>query len=281
MPHAHIDNTDKSVVDGFGDEWRRLNQSDLPASERHDLFNAYFSIFPWDTIPRDAEGFDMGCGSGRWAQLVAPKVARLNCIDPSPEALAVAQKNLGAFTNCQFECASVSSTTLADASQAFGYCLGVLHHVPDTAAGIGSCVRKLRPGAPFLIYLYYAFDNRPFWFRLLWRVADWGRRIVSRLPHRARYAVSQLIAAGIYWPLSRLALLYEAAGGDVANFPLSYYRRRSFYTLRTDALDRFGTRLEKRFSKGQIEMMMKEAGLTNIQFSDRAPYWCAVGYRAL
>lgn len=28
-------------------------------------------------------GFDLGCGSGRWAFFVAPKVAKLHCIDRS------------------------------------------------------------------------------------------------------------------------------------------------------------------------------------------------------
>ena len=33
----------------------------------------------------------MGCGSGRWAQFVAPRVKKLFCIDPS-EAINVAKK---------------------------------------------------------------------------------------------------------------------------------------------------------------------------------------------
>jgi 2-polyprenyl-3-methyl-5-hydroxy-6-metoxy-1,4-benzoquinol methylase len=32
--------------------------------------------------------------------------------------------------------------------------LGVLHHIPDTAAAMRDCVRKLKLGAPFLFYLY-------------------------------------------------------------------------------------------------------------------------------
>ena len=33
----------------------------------------------------------MGCGSGRWASLVAPRVGHLNCIDPS-SAIDVAKR---------------------------------------------------------------------------------------------------------------------------------------------------------------------------------------------
>ena len=39
-------------------------------------------------------GFDMGCGSGRWAKLIANKVKLLNCIDPSAVALEQAKINL-------------------------------------------------------------------------------------------------------------------------------------------------------------------------------------------
>jgi len=61
--------------------------------------------------------------------------------------------------------------------------------------------------------------------------------------------------------------------------PLAYYRHRSFYTMRTAALDRFGTRLEQRFTRLEIEKMMREAGLTDITFSEEPPFWCAVGFR--
>ena len=47
--------------------------------------------------------------------------------------------------------------------------------------------------------------------------------------------------------------------------------------MQTDALDRFGTRLEKRFTKEEIKRMMEEAGLQDVRFNDGPPYWVAVG----
>lgn len=156
----------------------------------------------------------------------------------------------------------------------------MLHHVPDTQAGINECARRLKVGAPFLIYLYYAFDQRPAWFTLLWRWSEWLRAIVSRMPHGLRFLSSQIVAALVYWPLARTARVLELLGMNVDSFPLSFYRRRSFYVMRTDALDRFGTRLEKRFTRAQIEVMLHTAGLRDIQFSEEAPFWCAVGRKA-
>ena len=144
------ENVDQKTVQGFGDEWSRFDQSDLEAQEHAQMFENYFHVFPWQALPQDAEGFDLGCGSGRWAKLVAPRVGRLHCIDPSC-ALEVARRNLAGSYNCEFHSATVDSMPLADGSMDFGYSLGVLHHIPDTQAALDACIRKLKPGAPFLV----------------------------------------------------------------------------------------------------------------------------------
>ena len=271
-------NIDPKTVDSFGDEWSRFDQSGMTTEEAQKAFLDYFAVFPWDSLPSKAEGFDMGCGSGRWARLVSPRVGLLHCIDPSV-AIDVARANLVDAPNIEFHRASVDEAGLKPGSQDFGYSLGVLHHVPDTAAAIRSCVMLLKPGAPLLLYLYYALDNRPVWFRALWRVSDVFRRIVYRLPPGLKHRVTDLIAFGIYWPLARLIGKLESLGVGVHGIPLSHYRNNSLYTMRTDARDRFGTPLERRFKRFEVEKMMCEAGLGDIRFSDAAPYWCAVGVK--
>lgn len=274
-----MSNLDLRTVDSFGDEWLHFDQSGMSDKEARKVFGEYFAVFPWESLPPDAVGFDMGCGSGRWARWVAPLVGSLHCIDPST-AIEVARDNLAAHSNITFHCASVDSSGLQSSSQDFGYSLGVLHHVPDTAAAIRSCADLLKPGAPLLLYLYYAFDNRPFWFRTLWRLSDWLRRGIYRLPPKLKRKVTDAMAALVYWPLSRLSHVIDILGLPVDGVPLSYYRNHSFYTMRTDARDRFGTPLEQRFSQNQIVEMMEAAGLVDVRFSDTAPYWCAVGIRA-
>lgn len=276
---ARSENLDRAVVEAFGAEWSRFDQSGVPADELEKTFGDYFSIFPWAQMPEHAVGFDLGCGSGRWAQFVAPRVSELHCIDASESAIAVARRKLRDHDNCRFHLASVDCLPLSDASMDFGYALGVLHHVPDTAGAIRACVEKLRPGAPLLLYLYYAFDNRPAWFKALWALSDGLRRVISIMPGRVKYAATQSCAALVYWPLARLARVCERFGVDVADFPLAEYRHKSYYTMRTDALDRFGTRLEKRFSRQEIAALMAAAGLVKLRFRDAPPYWCVLGFR--
>jgi SAM-dependent methyltransferase len=277
-PHAR--NADPETVAGFGEEWAEYDQSGASAAELREIWEGYFRVFPWDALPADAQGFDLGCGSGRWARLVAPRVGRLHCIDASAQALEVARRNLAGQPNCAFHHASVDAIPLADGSMDFGYSLGVLHHVPNTAAGLRSCVAKLKRGAPFLLYLYYAFDNRPAWFRAVWRASETLRARVSRMPHRRKVRVTRAVAAGVYWPLARAARLMERAGMNVESVPLSAYRHRTLYSMQTDALDRFGTRLEQRFTRAEMEAMMRAAGLRDVRFNTGEAFWTAVGYRA-
>jgi len=274
------ENIDKQVVEGFGDEWSRFDQSKLSSNELEKMFDVYFNIFPWETLAADSVGFDLGCGSGRWAKMVAPRVGRLHLIDPSADALAVAKRNLKSANNCEFHLASVEEIPLKDDSCDFGYSLGVLHHIPDTEAGLRACVAKLKPGAPFLLYLYYRFDNRPIWFRTIWKASDIVRQVISKMPNSLRFGASQILAATVYFPLARTAKVMEKRGLNVKNFPLSQYRNNSYYTMRTDALDRFGTRLEKRFTKKEMREIMENVGLGNITFNENETgLWTAVGYK--
>jgi len=275
------ENIDQKVVKGFGVEWTTFNQSALSDVELENMFNGYFSIFPWNKLPVNATGFDLGCGSGRWDGFVAKRIGaegKLYCIDPAPAALSVAKQNV-MNSNVEFICAGVDSIPFEDNSMDFGFSLGVLHHVPDTQQGIIECVKKLKHGAPFLLYLYYAFDNRPRWFRMLWKCSDFLRKIISRLPHVFKYLLSLMIAGTIYLPLARFSRWMERRGKNVKNYPLSSYKNNSFYTMRTDSYDRFCTRLEQRFTKIEMQQMMQKAGLSSIIFQEEYAFWCAVGYK--
>jgi len=64
-------------------------------------------------------------------------------------------------------------------------------------------------------------------------------------------------------------------GLNVSNIPLHHYADMPFVMLQNDALDRFGTRLEQRFSKKEITEMLGNAGfdVSTLRFSDVEPFW--------
>jgi hypothetical protein len=63
----------------------------------------------------------------------------------------------------------------------------------------------------------------------------------------------------------------------VKYIPLSYYTNKSLNIIRNDSLDRFGTPLEQRYSKDEIQKMMESCGLEGVIFSNTAPFWHATG----
>jgi len=87
-------------------------------------------------------------------------------LDPSG-AIEVAKQNLKVHSNVSFHQSDVDNMPIQDDSMDFGYSLGVLHHIPDTGSALRCCVKKLKIGAIFFVYLYYRFDNRPFWFKTI------------------------------------------------------------------------------------------------------------------
>lgn len=264
---------DSDTVEGFGLEWSTYDQSGRDPESIRRSFERYFQRFPFDELDESSLGLDIGCGTGRWAAQVLERGPSLVALDASAPALRVAARTAPAAALLN---ASAVELPLAGDSADFGFSLGVLHHLPDTDGALREIHRVLRPGAPFLVYLYYAFDNRPGWFRALWKASDFGRRLISGLPHRRRLAVTRAIAATVYWPLARLARLVERSGRDASRFPLSAYRDQPFYVMRTDALDRFGTKLEKRYTRDEISSMLSRAGFGEISFNEDWPFWCAL-----
>lgn len=266
---------DRSTVDGFGFEWSVYDQEERDPASIQRSFERYFASFPWGDLPSVATGLDVGCGSGRWSERVVDRGLRVVALDAASAALTVASRRLppGSLVN-----GSAVEMPLADNSFDFAFSLGVLHHLPDTDGALREIRRVLKPGSPFLVYLYYAFDNRPAWFRTMWRASDWLRRVIARLPDKMRLAVTKVIAAVVYWPLARLSSALERAGRDVGRIPLSSYRDQPFYVMKTDSLDRFGTRLEKRYTRAEITKMLEGAGFHDVRFNDDWPFWCATAW---
>ena len=79
--------------------------------------------------------------------------------------------------------------------------------------------------------------------------------------------------------MSKLAFFVSKLGFNDSFLPLSFYKYSSFYTMRTDSLDRFGTKLEKRYTRKSMQELMIDSGLENIKFSETEPFWVAVGYK--
>lgn len=273
-------NIDQSTVDGFGSEWSKFNYHSDGEDDIQRIFPDYFGMFPFATLPHGARCLDVGCGTGRWSLCAAPLVGEVHLLDASADALGVAKENFSRrrLTNVVFHHVDLESFS-PDGNFDAAWSLGVLHHLPNTGLAIKKVASLLTAGAPFLVYLYYRFDNRPIWFKALWNMSNLMRLIVCRLPRVLRLLICDILALVVYWPIARMAQLMAYVGVSSNRIPLSYYSDKSFYVMRNDALDRFGTRLEQRFTRNEIQEMLEAAGFEKVCFSDKEPFWVALCYK--
>jgi SAM-dependent methyltransferase len=268
------ENIDAGVVADFGEEWKKFAvHNDESVKE---LRKEYFDII--DETLVNTYMIDIGCGSGRWTDYFVDKAGFIEAIDPS-DAVMVASNMLGNKSNVRITKASVDTIPWDDETFDFGMSIGVLHHIPDTKKALISCVKKIKKGGYFYVYLYYRFDNRGIVFKTVFYLSNILRLIISRMPKGLKRFTCDVLAVLIYWPLSRFAgLLHKLNLHNLAKkIPLEPYYNKPFYNLRNDCLDRFGTRLEQRFLRSEIEAMMQDAGLTDIKFGEKSAFWHAVG----
>ena len=126
---------------------------------------------------------------GRWAALVAPRVGRLHCIDPAPRPARRLPAPAGGSANVEFHLACVGRHSACPTAARTSAIRSASSTISPTPRGrMADAVRKLKPGAPFLVYLYYDFENRPAWFRWLWRASELGRAAIC--------AASRFVAQG-------------------------------------------------------------------------------------
>ncbi|HEY6502873.1 MAG TPA: class I SAM-dependent methyltransferase [Chitinophagaceae bacterium] len=269
-------NIDPEVVRSFGDEWEKFESFEQEDLERTAAM--YFDILAEKHLNKNTYAMDMGCGTGRWTKMIADKVDFVEAVDPS-SAIFVADRLLKNTPNVRLTQASVDTLPFEDDTFDFVMSIGVLHHIPDTQKAMSDCVSKVKRGGFFYTYLYYSLDNRGFFFRLLFAASNLVRMLVSKLPAGVKKFVCDVLAILFYMPFVWLGRLFKMMGLKklAAKLPLSIYQEQPFYIIRNDSLDRFGTKLEQRFSKKQVEEMMIKAGLHEIIVSPGMPYWHAVG----
>jgi len=274
------DNLDRNTVASFGDEWTKFGH--FSYEEISTAGDQYFDIVTNEMCHKDSLVLDLGCGTGRWSYYLSDKVKFIEAIDPSKSVLSASEltKDLG---NVRVTQAAVGSIPFEDHCFDFAMGIGVYHHIPDTYKAISDTIKKLKVGGHFLIYLYYDLDNRSKLYKVLFGAVNLFRVLVSSLPKRLKKFACECIALFIYLPMvifSRCLKWFKASEAFLKKIPLSYYADKSWKIIRNDALDRFGTPLEQRFSKKELIGLLESCGLDNIVVSPGMPYWHAVGRKS-
>lgn len=249
----------------FGAEW--LTYPDI-FPEHEEEFALYFDIIETSEL-KDARVFDLGCGIGRWSYHLKNKCRELILMDFS-EAIFSARKNLKDSENVIFFMGDLKKIPFRKGFADFLFCLGVLHHLPVNALEEVRSLKKY--SATILIYLYYALDNRPFYFQVLLDIVTVIRKALSKIRSpffRAQF--STFVAWTVYMPLVCLGKVFKPF--RLAHYIPIYeaYNNKTVQRIKQDVYDRFFTRIEQRFTKKQIKELEKD--FKKVTVSENLPYW--------
>ena len=271
------ENLDQGVIDGFGHEWAAFDYAETETADALDaqfiVYCASLDLTQFD--PSTSVAGDFGAGSGRWSSRLAPYFSLVYALEPSDGANRVLKSKFTGDSKIVVLQETVGVNSIPVASLDLAMSLGVLHHIPDTGLAIKDVSRSIKPGGIFLCYLYYNLENKPTYYKMIFKVVNLVRRVISASPQKIRRLSATVIAAVVYWPLARLSKVLSKLGRNTSNLPLHHYADMPFVMLANDALDRFGTSLEQRFSKAEITAMLgpAEFDLSTLKFSDAEPFW--------
>jgi len=194
-------NIDTATVEGFGKEWSRFTQHDrqIKNGQRCSQNTFHSSTGPenlrepwtWDAAVDD------GCTGGTaMGELVARMQAR------SPERR---QTKCARIQRVVRECSPETLPFPGRHLISSFFSRSVLHPLAGYAAAIRSLSSKLAAGGTLLVYLYYALDNRPDWFRKIWEISDLFRRESAACLFPCGTQFLRRSRLFIYWPLARTA----------------------------------------------------------------------------
>ena len=244
----------------FGYQWMRFGQL-------RPEFEGQFLWFISPPITRaffaGKRGIDAGCGFGRHLYWAARWGAEMIGVDVSA-AVDRAFANTAHLPNAHIVQGDIYHLPVARREFDFAYSLGVLHHLPDTALGVASVARCVRPGGEVITWLYAGGWGK--WFERVEPV----RRALAKLPLPVLYWLS-LAIAGVGYPAAIVPYRWLCRTGFARGFldrlpsHLRYYAAYPFRVYHADWVDRLSAPVRSYFTPPEARALLEGQGLEAVE----------------
>lgn len=247
--------TDK-YVSSFSFEWSTHQETQLDSrSGKKESRKTFYekTLFDPKKIKNKAV-LDVGCGSGRFAEVATKAGAMVVAVDLS-FAVDAARKNFLLKDPIEFIQADVFKLPFKKDSFDYIYSLGVLHHTPDTKKAFSGLVKFLKPGGRVAIWVYSR------WMIGNLKTADFLRRWTSRMDKRLLHLLSYVAVP--YYYLTRI----PAMGTLFAMLlPISPHPDPKWRVL--DTFDWYSPTYQWKHTTAEVYRWFTELKLTNIKIGD-------------
>jgi 2-polyprenyl-3-methyl-5-hydroxy-6-metoxy-1,4-benzoquinol methylase len=146
---------ESNYADNFGMQWNRFARTQLDSHSGHRISADRF----WKTTGWSPEALngkwvlDIGCGSGRFAEVALSSGANVVAVDFST-AVDACHANLSRYPNLHVVQGDIFSLPLDLGSFDFVYCPGVLQHTPDPQTAFAALTAMVSPGGSLVVDVY-------------------------------------------------------------------------------------------------------------------------------
>ena len=249
----------RNYADNFGFQWQKyaLTQMD---SERQNASEVDFRRKAGLTAAelRGKRVLDVGCGTGRYAEVATRYGAQVVGIDLSAAA-EVAVRNLADrdFTALQ---ADVFRLPFKPESFDAIYSIGVLHHTPDCEQAVKVLPQYLKPGGVLAVWLYSGYNK---WYQF----SDYYRKVTHRMaPQRLHRLLSTVVPLlnGVDRTLKLIPLVGKPAAEAVHYvFPVNRHPDPSWRVLET--FDWYSPKYQSKHTYEQVFRWFENCGLVDLK----------------
>ena len=254
------------IQDHYGRFW---NEWEGVYERYEEEFRGYFDIVDFKSLDGNRI-CDLGCGMGRWSYMLAQRAdfKEIVLVDFS-NAIFSARKIID-DDRAIFIMADLLNLPFRKNAFDFAMSLGVLHHLPKDCLDV---VRDLKFFTPRLLaYLYYALDNKPFYYRILLKLYTPLRKITYHIKWEPfRVAFSWIAMILFYLPFIGLGYLLRPIGLSKYVPLFDEHHWAGIDGMRHSAYDRFFTQIEQRVSKKEI--MSLHDTFEKVTVAPNQAYW--------
>lgn len=266
-----VDVTTSRTLRSFSYQWNVF--SDM-FEHWEENFRSYFEPLVKTT---DFEGqlvLDAGCGFGRHAYYAGRYGAEVVAMDLS-EAVEAAFENTRSLGTVHVVQGNIYQPPVA-ARFDLVYCVGVIQHLPEPAAGFASLCKRLREGGRIFVWVY---GRR----RGIYRVVDVMRKLTTRVSmsslHRLTWGLNVFSFLAFSLPYKMLRRVPGLAW-LASRMPFTRYADLPLRVGHADWFDRLGVPSTVYFSRQDVENWFADSHLRDVALSSRDGIgWRAVGTR--
>lgn len=162
---------ESGYASSFGEQWNRYRRTQLDSVNGTTLSrDRFYSGTRWTAAElRNARILEVGCGAGRFTEIMLAAGARVWSLDYS-SAVDACYANHGANPNLSVVQADLYSLPFERESFDFIFCYGVLQHTPDPRTAFFSLIPFLNPGGRLAVDVYRkGWELQPYKSKYLYR----------------------------------------------------------------------------------------------------------------